>query len=116
MIEITAGITSISAGSDRVLSAGGARPPTGARVTVDFCRDTALEAGQVVLAQYEFAGDGHMRTAIGIATLTRTTVRSGRPAVFHYRFSHWIEPAALLATRLRGESPDSEPKAGPSPA
>ena len=96
MIEITQGFTSICAGSDRVLPGMGLRRPTGARVTVDFCRESSLATGQTVRAHYEFAGDGQLRTAIGVATPTRVAARWGRPIVFHYRVSHWIEPAALM--------------------
>jgi hypothetical protein len=96
MIEITQGFTSICAGSDRVLPDKGPRRPTGARVTVDFCRESALPTGQTVRAHYEFAGDGQVRTATGIATPTRVAVRWGQPVVFHYRLSHWIEPAELM--------------------
>jgi hypothetical protein len=74
----------------------GLRRPTGARVTVDFCRESSLATGQTVRAHYEFSGDGQLRTATGIATPTRVAVHWGRPVAFHYRLSHWIEPAALM--------------------
>ena len=63
MIEITQGFTSIRAGSDRVLPGKGLRRATGARVTVDFCRESSLAAGQTVRAHYELSGDGQLRTA-----------------------------------------------------
>jgi hypothetical protein len=94
MIEIISGFTSISAGTDPILPPG-ARQPTGARVTLEFCREAALIPGEIVCARYEFSGDGRVRTATGVAKPTQTVVRSGRATVFHYRFSHWIEPEAV---------------------
>jgi len=99
MIEITHGFTKISAGSDPISPETVARPPTGARVTVDFCRETALPCGQAVRAHYEFASDGVLRTATGIAVPTRVAVHWDRPVTFHYRVSHWIEPAAVMVSR-----------------
>jgi hypothetical protein len=104
MIEITDGFTSICAGSDPVSPVTGGHRPTGARVTVDFCRETALADGQPVRARYEF-GDGQLHTATGIATPTRVAMPWGRPAVFHYRLSHWIEPAELVAIELPTRQP-----------
>ena len=101
MIEIFEGFTSISAGADPIPPPEGARAPTGARVSLEFCRDEALPPGATVRAQYEFAGDGCQRVAVGVPTATRTDSGQGRKAVFHYRISHWIAPHALMPTATR---------------
>ena len=123
MIEITDGFTSVSAGSDRIddlaqgcsgLSgdAGAARPPTGARVVVEFSREMALAAGQRVTVRFCFAGDGTLREGIGVARPIRTVVRWGRSVRYHYRVSYWIAPAELMnfvTGKVRSRA--SEPKA-----
>jgi hypothetical protein len=107
MIEITDGFTSITLRADEVTPAAwsmvGASPSqrapraaTGARVTVEFCRDTPLPEGKPVLVRYDFADDGSVREGTGMAQPTRSVVRWGASVVYHYRLSHWIEPAALL--------------------
>jgi hypothetical protein len=97
MIEITEGFTSISAGADHVstLPAAHGRAHTGARVTMEFCRDAALAPGQKVNVNYDFAGDGTTRTTTGIPTPIRTDARYGCAVVYHYRLSHWLAPEAL---------------------
>ena len=123
MIEITSGFTSISAGYDCCQSlaadysrASGepapVRRPTGARITVDFRRLTALEPGQMLRVRYDFAGDGRQREGTGIATAPRTEVRRGHAVVYHYRVSFWIPPTALMNfipgnVRYRTEKPES---------
>lgn len=94
MIEIINEFTAIWTGSDPISSPGD-RYPTGARVTLEFCRETALAPGETVCARYEFGGDGQMRTATGVAQHTHSVSRSGRAPVFHYRISHWIRPGAF---------------------
>jgi hypothetical protein len=102
MIGITHGITSVSAGHDRLAGPDWevphalSRTPTGARVTVEFSRETSLLPGQVVCVRYAFAGDGRLREGVGIATATRTVVRSRRIVVYHYRMSYWIPRSALM--------------------
>ena len=107
MIEITDGITAISAGADRVeelmdeetharSECAGGRCPTGVRVVVEFRRDISLPAGQAVTVRYDFAGDGNFREGTGIAKSIGTVQRWGRPVVYHYRVSYWIIPAALM--------------------
>jgi hypothetical protein len=99
MIDISDGFTSISAGSDSienlVLDACRVRSPTGARVTLEFRRDRALAPAQLVRVRYDFAGDGSMREATGIAEPIETVVRWGRAVAYRYRLSYWIAPAAL---------------------
>ena len=63
---------------------------------MDFCRQTALAPGQVVRAHYDFADNGQMRSIEGVAAPTHKVVRAGRPVVFHYRVSHWVEAAGLM--------------------
>jgi len=94
MIEIIDGFTSIWTGSDPI-SRLGDHQPTGARVTLEFCREAALNPGEIVRARYDFGDDGKMRATIGVAQHTHSVARSGRAPVFHYRISHWIEPGAL---------------------
>ena len=96
MIEITEGFTSICAGADPISPPMATPRPTGARVTLEFCRDEPLALGQRVEAHYEFAGDGRLRTATGIAMPTRVVAHAGSAVVFHYRLSHWIEPKAVM--------------------
>jgi hypothetical protein len=107
MIDITDGFTSISAGSDSIEGAAQDAPgapgnrttprvPTGARVTVEFRRETSLAPEQLVRARYDFADDGNVREATGIAKPIRTVVRQGRAVLFYYRLSHWIAPTALM--------------------
>src|SRR6187200_1966857 len=105
MIEITDGLTSITAGADSIAApswphAGDARTqrrraPTGVRVTLEFSRASALPIDQPVRVRYEFGERGMLREAVGIAKSTHVEVRSGRANVYHYRLSHWIAPAAL---------------------
>ncbi len=94
MIEIIDGFTSIWTGSDPI-SPLGDHHPTGARVTLEFCREAALSAGEIVSARYDFGGDGRMRTTNGVAQHTHSVARWGCAPVFHYRISHWITPDAL---------------------
>jgi hypothetical protein len=94
MIEIIDGFTSIWTGSDPVSPLRG-HHPTGARVTLEFCREAALTPGEIVCAHYDFGGDGRMRTTTGVAQHTHSVARPGCAPVFHYRISHWIEPDAL---------------------
>jgi hypothetical protein len=96
MIEITDGFTSICAGVNSISPSMATPRPTGARVTLEFCRVEPLASGQRVEAHYEFAGDGRLRTATGIATPTRVVVHPGSAVTFHYRLSHWIEPDAVM--------------------
>lgn len=107
MIEITDGLTSISAAADRMevlehayaAPAGFAcaqRSPTGARVTVEFQRTSSLAPTQAVTVRYDFAADGNIRELTGIPKPIRTVVRQGRAVVYHYRLSHWIAASALL--------------------
>ena len=113
MIEITDGFTSISAGSDSIeglaqdswRDAGTASAPrfsTGARVTVEFRRETSLAPEQLVRAHYDFAGDGNVREVTGIAKPIRTVVRQRRTVLFYYRLSHWIAPSALMTFAAGG--------------
>lgn len=106
MIEISDGFTSISAGFDSIDDASVnpshdvrserlARPPTGARVTLDFRRQRALAPGQMVTVRYDFAGDGTLREGTGVAVAVQTLVRLGHAVLHHYRVSYWIPPAAL---------------------
>jgi hypothetical protein len=106
MIEITEGFTSIATAADAVTPASWSmagssrsrrvtRAATGARVTVEFCRDTPLPEGKPVRVRYDFADDGSVREGTGMAQSTRSEVRWGKSVVYHYRLSHWIEPAAL---------------------
>jgi hypothetical protein len=97
MIEIIDGFTSIWTGSDPI-SPLGDHHRTGARVTLEFCREAALSPGEIVCARYDFGGDGRMRATTGVAQHTHSVARSGRAPVFHYRISHWIAPAALTET------------------
>jgi hypothetical protein len=99
MTEIIDGFTSIWTGTDPISSLGDHRP-TGARVTVEFCREKALRPGETVCAHYDFSGDGRMRTATGVAQSTHSVARSGSATLFHYRISHWIEPDALTERAL----------------
>jgi len=94
MIEINNGFTSIWTGSDPIASPG-LQHRTGARVTLEFCREAALAPGETVCARYEFGGDGQVRTVTGVANPTYTVLRWGCAPVFHYRMAHWIEPDAL---------------------
>jgi hypothetical protein len=105
MIEITEGLTSITAGADSIAAptwpdAGDSRAtrrraPTGVRVTLEFSRETALPIDQPVRVRYEFGEHGTLREAVGIAQSTHVEVRWGRANVYHYRLSHWIAPGAL---------------------
>jgi len=110
MIEINDGFTSISAGADPAFPplSPAAHRPTGARVTVDFCREVALPPGEIVCAYYDFAGNGRLRAVTGIAELTYAEVKWGCPVVFHYRLSHWIGPAELMHF-VAGEVPIARP-------
>ena len=128
MIDITDRFTSISAGVDPVgeppwRGKGDSReqrerPPTGARVTLEFSRDEALPPGQPVRVRYRFGSEQIARETVGIAVPTHTTARWGRAVVFHYRLSHWIAPGALmmpigagnvrqLCDQLPGEAPSA---------
>ena len=91
MIEITDGFTSISTDSDsnQPPRTAEGRGPTGVRVTLAFCRETALASGEDVLARYELA-DAGLCTVIGTAKPTHTVVSQGKTAIYHYRMSHWI--------------------------
>ena len=106
MIEITNGFTSICTGTDSLVPAFGEmaaaisgrrleRPPTGARVTLDFCRESPLPPGAQVRVRYDFGGDG-LREAVGTARPIRAVSRRGQSVVYHYRLSHWITPAAVM--------------------
>src|ERR1700741_3916976 len=97
MILITDGFTSISANADPIDELQSQRPrsATGARVTLEFSRDTALPPGQPVRVRYDFAGDGMAREVVATPLPTRTLTRWGHAAIFSYRLSHWIAPAAL---------------------
>ena len=103
MIEITDGFTLISAGSDSIEGPAERRFPTGARVVVEFRREVALPAGQPVIVRYDFSGDGNLREGTGIARPIRTVVHWGRPVHYHYRFSYWIAPSALMNFAARKE-------------
>ena len=97
MIEIKDGFTNISAGSSHASPLAQSRyRPSGARVTVEFCREAALSPGQVVCAKYDFAGNGQLRKVEGVASPTHAVARAGQATLFHYRISQWIEPAALM--------------------
>jgi len=106
MIEITNGFTGICMGADTVSPSAwkigaaepGSRfvhPLTGARVTLDFLRDSPLPPGEQVRVRYDFAGDG-WREAVGVPRAIRAVTRWGQSAVYHYRLSHWIVPSALM--------------------
>jgi hypothetical protein len=126
MTDITDGFTSICAGTDSIEniaqgistvpgSACASRSPTGARVTLEFRRETALAPAQLVRARYDFAGDGTFREGTGIAKPTQTVVRLGHAVVYHYRMSYWIAPAALMEfmpgnVRYRTENPGFAPQ------
>jgi hypothetical protein len=107
MIEITDGLTNVSAGADSIEApdrtypcesdaAFAPRRPTGARVTVEFQRTASLSPAQVVTVRYDFAGDGTFRELVGIPKSIRTVVRQGRAVVYHYRMSHWIPASAVM--------------------
>ena len=106
MIEITDGFTSISAGADSLealvqgyaSSSGKSCPPrrpTGARVTVEFRRESSLSPKQAVTVRYAFVAEGRVRQLTGIPTPVRTVVRQGRAVVYCYRMSHWIAASEL---------------------
>ena len=126
MIEITDGFTSISAGSDSIEAGAEGRSATGVRIVVEFRCEMPLAAGQPVTVRYDFAGDGNLREGTGIARPIRTVVRWGRTVQYHYRFSYWIAPSALMnfeadKARSRASSPLLEigigaRAGGPSPA
>ena len=108
MIEITNGFTSITAGADAIEpppwpDAGESpttcrrRAPTGARVTLEFSRAEALPPDQPVSVRYVFGGGGAVREVVGFAKPTHVEVQWGRAAVYHYRLSYWIAPAALMS-------------------
>jgi hypothetical protein len=111
-IEINSGFTSVWTGSDPI-SRLGDHHPTGARVTLEFCRELALGPDETVCARYEFGGDGRMRTITGVAQHTHSVERWGRAPVFHYRMSHWIRPEALIEPLIE---PDAEQAADRSRA
>ena len=124
MIEITDGFTSITMRADAVTpsswSMAGSSPSqrvpraaTGARVTVEFCRDTPLPEGQPVRVRYDFADDGSVREGTGMAQSTRRVVRWGASVVYHYRLSHWIAPAALTQFAAGNVRQRTEHLAGP---
>jgi hypothetical protein len=126
MIAITEGFTSISAGTDTIAPPGssvmgawpGRRPrriATGVRVTLEFCRATPLLTGQPVSVRYDIAGDGRLREGAGIALPTRTDVRWGHSAVYHYRLSYWIAADAVMqfvapTARHRTDERDDPPR------
>jgi hypothetical protein len=103
MIEITEGFTRISAGCDSIEGTN-PRVPTGARVTVEFRRETSLGPAQEVRVRYEFAGDGQVREGTGVAKPIRKIVRWGGAVHYDYRMSHWIEPAAVMRVAAHGAS------------
>jgi hypothetical protein len=124
MIEITDGFTSITIRADEVMPASWgmagssphqrlARAATGARVTVEFCRDTPLPEGQAVRVRYDFADDGSVREGTGMAQSTRSVARWGATVVYHYRLSHWIAPAALTQSTTSNVRHRTEHLAGP---
>ena len=123
MIEITAGFTSISAGTDRidVLAPASSptsavisrqRRPTGARVTVDFHRTSSLLPMQVVRVRYDFGADGNLREMTGIPAFIRTVAWQRRAVLYYYRLSQWIPAAELMVfaaeTRLRKKTGQAE--------
>lgn len=118
MIEITEGLTSVSVRPDEFFPAQRKRPHTGARVSVEFSRASALEPGQCVCVRYDFSGNGHVRSAIGSPQLTRVEVRWGCAVLFNYRLTHWIEPRDLFVTASpeRPVRPNPLVPATPAPA
>ena len=106
MIEITDGITRISAGADSIedlvqahappsAATRASRRPTGARVTVEFYRTSSLSPTQAVTVRYDFAADGNVRELVGMPKPIRTIVRHGRAVCYYYRLSHWIAASAF---------------------
>lgn len=80
MIEISERITRVTTSTDT---------PTGARVTVGFCRSVPLSPGQAVRLRY-VAGNGRLQDWVEIAHPTHIVARRGHLVAFHYRLSHWI--------------------------
>lgn len=113
MIDIADGITSIEVGPDEIphlvenalvnLASQEHPPafrhPTGARVTVEFARNTLIPPKSEVRLYYDIAENGGLRVIVGVPLLTHTAVRQGcRGLAYCYRLSHWI--AACGSSRL----------------
>lgn len=111
MIDIADGITSIEVGPDEiphlvenalVNSASQEHPPafrhpTGARVTVEFARNTLIPPKSEVRLYYDIAENGGLRVIVGVPLLTHTTVRQGyRGLAYCYRLSHWIAATSVM--------------------
>ncbi|HEV8441965.1 MAG TPA: hypothetical protein VGQ27_00750 [Steroidobacteraceae bacterium] len=111
MIDITAGITRVTASTDSIEApfspdADSARAPsrhapTGVRITVEFSREAALQPDQPVRVRYELGDGGAVREVIGIAAHSWIDVRWGSAVVHHYRLSHWIA-AHEVAPKIQG--------------
>ena len=115
MIDITAGITRVTASTDsivvpfspdadRVPTPSG-HAPTGVRITVEFSREAALQPGQPVRVRYALSDRAGLREGVGIAIQTCVAVRWGRAVVYHYRWSHWIAARELGPEVASGRSP-----------
>lgn len=111
MIDVTDGFTGIAVTPDEILylntsgfentpsqeRSSKCRHPSGARVTVEFCRATPLSPDGEVRLYYDFAENGRLREIVGTPRLTHTTtpLDQSRPT-YHYRMSHWITASSLM--------------------